>query len=155
MDLSDIPVGLDPDDRINYIRKLYYDFTGHPESYESAVTGNITGYWEKANGELRAVIIKNEDFDGTSLSAEYYYAETNGVYMLYFVFAHNADYSVEYRIYQWDNEVIRYIGPYESEKTTYNYEPPLTELTELERMDRVLPKLIMRGYQELHLYGYI
>ena len=147
---------LDPDERINYIRALYYGFTQNKDSFESVASdGGVTGYWKKSTADLRLVTVDNETFSDQVLSAEYYFAQENDLYSLYFVFAHNADYSVEYRIYLWDNQVFRYIGPYESEETTYNIDPPAAFTDpSVSQLDSVLPDLISRGFRELHLYGY-
>ena len=150
---ADFP--LDPDERINYIRALYYGYTQNKDAFESVETDNVTGYWKKSTADLRLVTVDNEIFGGQTLSAEYYFAQQDDLYNLYFVFAHNADYSVEYRIYLWENKVFRYIGPYEAEETTYNLDPPVAyNDAALSQLDNTLPDLIARGFRELHLYGY-
>ena len=59
---ADFP--LDPDERINYIRALYYGYTQNKDAFESVETDNVTGYWKKSTADLRLVTVDNEIFGG-------------------------------------------------------------------------------------------
>ena len=149
---------LDTDVRINAIRELYYDFTMNPNRFKTAVTHNITAYWDLNDNQLRSIQIQEELFGNRVLNAEFYYNAKDGQYNLCFIYAYNNDVSEEHRIYFWEGKVIRYIGPYESKETTYNYLPSLSNAEAREilgSIDEVIPLLISRGKRELHLYGYI
>lgn len=122
----------DVEAEVEYIRTIYYGVTMHPDdfrTYESA--DHITVYEAKSDQHIQCIVadIGAYSQDNFTLSdkyaAEYYYDydADSGEYTQRFIFVHNKDYSEEYRIYLTaDQKCLRYIGPYESAETTYDYE---------------------------------
>ena len=127
------------------------DFT----SCESAE--GITVYESNKDGRIRCIkagigAYSDQGLDiSKTYAAEYYYEydTQEDVYRLRFVFVHNKDYSEEYRIYLTASQkCLRYIGPYESAKTTYDYATPVEDLSFIP-----VGEFCVKGQLELHLMG--
>ena len=150
---------VDVEAEVEYIRTIYYGVTMHPDdfrTYESA--DHITVYEAKSDQHIQCIVadIGAYSQDNFALSdkyaAEYYYDydANSGKYTQRFIFVHNKDYSEEYRIYLTaDQKCLRYIGPYESAETTYDYEYPIADL------ESITPvyQFHTYGWRELHLMG--
>lgn len=150
---------VDVEAEVEYIRTIYYGVTMHPDdfrTYESA--DHITVYEAKSDQHIQCIVadIGAYSQDNFTLSdkyaAEYYYDydADSGKYTQRFIFVHNKDYSEEYRIYLTaDQKCLRYIGPYESAETTYDYEYPIADL------ESIIPvyQFHYYGWRELHLMG--
>ena len=150
---------VDVEAEVEYIRTIYYGVTMHPDdfrTYESA--DHITVYEAKSDQHIQCIVadIGAYSQDNFALSdqyaAEYYYDydADSGKYTQRFIFVHNKDYSEEYRIYLTaDQKCLRYIGPYESAETTYDYEYPIADL------ESIIPvyQFHYYGWRELHLMG--
>lgn len=147
------------DDEIQKIREIYYGVTMHNENFNIySSTDKVTVYEAKSDGHIQCICAdigayREQFFESTeTYAAEYYYSYIGEMYQLRFVFVHNADYSEEYRIYfNEDQKCIRYIGPYESDKTTYDYVTPKT-IAELEGIVPV-SAFCSYGQMELHWMG--
>lgn len=150
---------VDVEAEVEYIRTIYYGVTMHLDdfrTYESA--DHITVYEAKSDQHIQCIVadIGAYSQDNFTLSdkyaAEYYYDydSDSGKYTQRFIFVHNKDYSEEYRIYLTaDQKCLRYIGPYESAETTYDYEYPIADL------ESITPvyQFHTYGWRELHLMG--
>lgn len=150
---------VDVEAEVEYIRTIYYGVTMHPDdfrTYESA--DHITVYEAKSDQHIQCIVadIGAYSQDNFTLSdkyaAEYYYDydADSGKYTQRFIFVHNKEYSEEYRIYLTaDQKCLRYIGPYESAETTYDYEYPIADL------ESIIPvyQFHYYGWRELHLMG--
>ena len=131
----------------------------HPDdfrTYESA--DHITVYEAKSDQHIQCIVAdigaySQDNFAfSDQYAAEYYYDydADSGKYTQRFIFVHNKDYSEEYRIYLTaDQKCLRYIGPYESAETTYDYEYPIADL------ESIIPvyQFHYYGWRELHLMG--
>lgn len=128
----------------------------HPENFDTSESNLVVTFRDVNDGHIQCIKAHIGAYDNDPLSeryaAEYYYSWVEGVYRLRFVFVYNANYSEEYRIYLTDDQkCIRYIGPYESQETTYDYETPI-EIAELITKTSVA-EFCNYGIRELHWYG--
>lgn len=155
---SDSTETVNVEQEVEDIRAIYYGMTMRMEDFTSCESAEgITVYESNKDGRIRCIkagigAYSDQGLDiSKTYAAEYYYEydTQEDVYRLRFVFAHNKDYSEEYRIYLTASQkCLRYIGPYESAKTTYDYATPVEDLSFIP-----VGEFCVKGQLELHLMG--
>lgn len=155
---SDSTETVNVEQEVEDIRAIYYGMTMRMEDFTSCESAEgITVYESNKDGRIRCIkagigAYSDQGLDiSKTYAAEYYYEydTQEDVYRLRFVFVHNKDYSEEYRIYLTASQkCLRYIGPYESAKTTYDYATPVEDLSFIP-----VGEFCVKGQLELHLMG--
>ena len=114
------------EEAIEYIRGIYYDFTGNPGDYNKKTEDrDLQAYFYKSNDQLVCIkadagTYEDVDPDG-EYRAEFFYENSGISPILCFAFIYSKEGKEEYRYYLKNGYLIRYIGPYSSKETTEDY----------------------------------